>query len=101
VPNGGCSRYRSREHWFKSKPRTIKGIYMLNGFQKMRYEVVEDDEIVCMTDCDVSAATTFAKKVQTITRGGVMEYGITRIEFRDNVEQKFVRISYELGEINA
>lgn len=68
---------------------------MTEGFPKMRYEVIEDDQPICLTDCDVSASVTFAKACQKITESE----GQTIVEFRDHKEKKFVRVTYETGEM--
>lgn len=72
---------------------------MTQGFTQMRYEVVEDGETITLTDCDVSAATAFAKRIQKITGKISDDPFQTSIEFRDRVEKKFVKVSYEIGKL--
>lgn len=68
----------------------------------MRYEVVEDGQTIALTDCDVAASVTFAKACQKITEpraGEDDEKTINTVEFKDRVDKKYVRVTYETGEL--
>ena len=74
----------------------------MTGFPQMRYEVVElfdeePDQVVCLTDDEVSAAITFAKKVKDVSDN--KEPGSYGAEFRDRQDKKFVRVTLEIGEM--
>ncbi len=75
---------------------------MTTGFPQMRYEVVEmfdgePDQVVCLTDDEVSAVVTFSKKVKDVSEN--KEPGKHGAEFRDHNDKKFVRITLEIGSI--
>lgn len=72
---------------------------MTNGFPPMRYEIIEDGQTICLTDCDVASSVMFGKRVTKMIQTNDLENGQRTIEFRDKVEGKFVKLSYELGEL--
>lgn len=76
---------------------------METGFPKMRYEIVEDGQTIALTDCEVAASVTFAKACQKITepRAGDEdeEKTVNTVEFKDRVEKKYIRVTYEMGEL--
>lgn len=75
---------------------------MTTGFPQMRYEVVESfnnesEQVSCLTDDEIAAALTFAKKIKEISDN--KQPGKYGAEFRDHADKKFVRINLEIGEL--
>lgn len=66
-------------------------------FPKMRFEIIEDDQTVCLTDDEINASVTFGKHIRDISNQKTD--GRREVEFKDYESNKFVRLTVVVGDI--